>query len=66
MSYAVGHSNGTFDQMKGRVAWMNSPIRLRQGGRNQLFAKHFAHRAKCLAKSYIMYHAAAGEAGVWV
>jgi len=45
---------------------MNSPICLRQGERFQLFAKHFAQRAKCLAKSYIMYHAAAGEAGVRV
>jgi len=28
-----GHSNGTFDQMKGSFTWMNGPIRLRQGGR---------------------------------
>jgi len=45
---------------------MNSPIRLRQGGRFQLFAKNVAHCATFLAKSYIMYHAAAGEAGVQV
>ncbi len=54
------------NQMKGRVAWMNSRLRLRQGGRFQLVAKNVAQRATFLATSYIMYHAVAGEAGIWV
>jgi hypothetical protein len=44
----------------------NGPIRLRQGGIGQRFAKNFARSAEFLAKRYKMYHAAAGDAGVWV
>jgi hypothetical protein len=47
-------------------AGKNGPIRLRQGGIGHLFAKNFALCAKFLAKSYKMYYAAAGEAGVRV
>jgi hypothetical protein len=44
-------------------AGKNGPIRLRQGGIGQLFAKIFALCAKFLAKSYKMHHAAAGDSG---
>jgi hypothetical protein len=55
-----------FDQMKGSFTWMNGSIRLWQGGRSELFDENFALCAKFSSKSYIMYHAAAGEAGVRV
>jgi capsule polysaccharide modification protein KpsS len=38
-------------------------MRLRQGGIGHFFAKNFAQSAKFLAKSYKMYHAAAGDSG---
>jgi hypothetical protein len=44
--------------------WINGSIRLRQGGIGHLFAKNFAFYAKFLAKSYKMYHAAAGESAL--
>jgi len=44
-------------------AGKNGPMRLRQGGIGHLFAKNVAQCATFLAKSYNMYHAAAGDSG---
>jgi hypothetical protein len=46
------------------IAWMNGPIRLRQGGRFHSFSQKFCTSCKIFVKKIKTYHAAAGDSAV--